>query len=95
MRFNLGIVRAVKPQALAAEGGNLFSVDDNLRATALINLTGAGRQEISIKQGSLEASNVDVSKEMTDLIASQRSYEMNSRAVTMGDQMMGLINSVR
>lgn len=95
LRFNLGIVRAVKPQALAAEGGNLFSVDDNLRATALINLTGAGRQEISIKQGSLEASNVDVSKEMTDLIASQRSYEMNSRAVTMGDQMMGLINSVR
>ncbi|GIN65149.1 flagellar hook-basal body protein [Bacillus sonorensis] len=95
LRFNLGIVRAVKPQALIEEGSNLFSVDDNLRATALINLTGAGRQDISMKQGFLEASNVDVSKEMTDLIASQRSYQMNSRAVTMGDQMMGLINSVR
>ncbi|MCY8081643.1 flagellar basal body rod C-terminal domain-containing protein, partial [Bacillus haynesii] len=94
-RFNLGIVRAVKPQALTEEGSNLFSVSDELRATALINLNGAGRQDISLKQGFLEASNVDVSKEMTDLISSQRSYQMNSRAITMGDQMMGLINSVR
>ncbi|MCY8344047.1 flagellar hook-basal body protein [Bacillus haynesii] len=95
LRFNLGIVRAVKPQALTEEGSNLFSVSDELRATALINLNGAGRQDISLKQGFLEASNVDVSKEMTDLISSQRSYQMNSRAITMGDQMMGLINSVR
>lgn len=95
LRFNLGIVRAVKPQALTEEGSNLFSVSDELRATALINLNGAGRQDISLKQGFLESSNVDVSKEMTDLISSQRSYQMNSRAITMGDQMMGLINSVR
>lgn len=95
LRFNLGIVRAVKPQALTEEGSNLFSVSDELRATALINLNGAGRQDIFLKQGFLESSNVDVSKEMTDLISSQRSYQMNSRAITMGDQMMGLINSVR
>ncbi|WFA04864.1 flagellar hook-basal body protein [Bacillus sp. HSf4] len=95
LSFNLGIAQAVKPQALAAEGGNLFSVREDLRDTALINLNGAGRQDISMKQGFLESSNVDISKEMTDLISSQRSYQMNSRAISMGDQMMGLINSVR
>ncbi|MDA1476647.1 flagellar hook-basal body protein [Bacillus changyiensis] len=95
LKFTLGIVKAVKPQALKATGSNLFSVQDELRPTALINLVGANRQDISMKQGFLEGSNVDVTKEMTDLIATQRSYQMNSRAITMGDQMMGLINSVR
>ncbi|MED1740649.1 flagellar hook-basal body protein [Bacillus swezeyi] len=95
LSFSLGIAQAVKPQALAEAGSNLFSVRDDLRDTALINLNGAERQDVSIKQGFLESSNVDVSKEMSDLISSQRSYQMNSRAISMGDQMMGLINSVR
>ncbi len=48
-----------------------------------------------MEQGALESSNVDMSKEMTDLIVSQRSYQLNSRTITLGDQMLGLINSVR
>jgi len=45
--------------------------------------------------GTLESSNVDISKEMTDLIAAQRSYQFNSRAITLADQMLGLINGIR
>ncbi len=92
--FNLGIVNVNNPQALHAEGDNLFSVN-GAGASAIEELTGANRQAIGMEQGALEGSNVDMSKEMTDLIVSQRSYQLNSRTITLGDQMLGLINSVR
>ncbi|WP_375540520.1 flagellar basal body rod C-terminal domain-containing protein [Peribacillus simplex] len=44
---------------------------------------------------SLKTSNVDLSKEMTDLINVQRSYQFQSRTVTMADQMSGLVNGIR
>ncbi|MER2115561.1 MAG: flagellar basal body rod C-terminal domain-containing protein, partial [Solibacillus isronensis] len=36
-----------------------------------------------------------VSKEMTNLIQAQRSYQFNTRAITIADQMLGLINGIR
>ena len=41
----------------------------------------------TVNQGYLEASNVDPVKEITDLIAAQRAYEMNSKVITAADQM--------
>ncbi|MDL5143225.1 flagellar hook-basal body protein [Bacillus atrophaeus] len=93
-QFNLGVVQVNNPQALKSEGNNLFSLNGNA-AAALEELNGANRQSIGIQQGALEMSNVDISKQMTDLISSQRSYQLNSRTITMGDQMLGLVNSVR
>jgi len=40
-----------------------------------------------IVQGSLEASNVEVVQEMVDMISAMRAYELNSKAITSGDQM--------
>ncbi|KAA6448018.1 flagellar hook-basal body protein [Bacillus atrophaeus] len=93
-QFNLGVVQVNNPQKLKSEGNNLFSLNGNA-AAALEELNGANRQSIGIQQGALEMSNVDISKQMTDLISSQRSYQLNSRTITMGDQMLGLVNSVR
>ena len=56
---------------------------------------GPDRDQISIEQGALEQSNVDLSKEMTDLIQVQRSYQFQARSINMADQMMGLINGIR
>jgi len=39
-------------------------------------------------QGSLEQANVDVVSEMSDLIAAQRAYEMNSKVISAVDTMM-------
>ena len=72
----------------------MFSVDGNYQG-ALMALNGANRQAIQLQQGALETSNVDMSKELTDLMTTQRSYQMNSRTITMGDQMLGLINTIR
>jgi len=46
----------------------------------------------SIQQGFLESSNVDPVKEITELIAAQRAYEMNSKVIQAADEMYGTIS---
>jgi flagellar basal-body rod protein FlgG len=49
-----------------------------------------------IHQGYLEASNVDPVKEITNLIAAQRAYEMNSKVIQAADQMASTVtNGIR
>jgi flagellar basal-body rod protein FlgG len=46
----------------------------------------------SIRQGYLESSNVDPVKEITDLIAAQRAYEMNSKIIQAADDMSSTVS---
>jgi flagellar basal-body rod protein FlgG len=48
-----------------------------------------------LRQGYLEASNVNVVQEITQLIAAQRAYEMNSKVIEATDQMLQTANNVR
>ena len=41
-----------------------------------------------LKQGFLEASNVNVVEELVTMIQAQRAYEMNSKAIQTSDQML-------
>ena len=41
-----------------------------------------------IQQGNLEQANVEVVSEMSELIAAQRAYEMNSKVMGAADQML-------
>ncbi|MCL6705514.1 flagellar basal-body rod protein FlgG [Pseudomonas sp. R2.Fl] len=45
-----------------------------------------------LKQGYLEASNVDSVKEITDLISAQRAYEMNSKVIQTADEMAQIVS---
>ncbi|MFQ5356300.1 MAG: flagellar basal-body rod protein FlgG [Mariprofundaceae bacterium] len=47
-----------------------------------------------IAQGSLEMSNVNVVEEMVNLIAGQRAYEMNSKALKAADEMLQAAGNV-
>ena len=49
----------------------------------------------TIRPKSLEQSNVDLGRTMTDLIQVQRAYQMNSRMIQNGEQMWSLANSLR
>jgi flagellar basal-body rod protein FlgG len=40
-----------------------------------------------VLQGALETSNVEIVQEMTDMIAAQRAYEINAKAITASDEM--------
>ncbi|MGD6875629.1 flagellar hook-basal body protein [Bacillus infantis] len=94
--FSLGIVRVNRPQFLEQQGGNLLSLQEGAEEIDVITeLTGALRGEAGVQQGVLEQSNVNMQKEMTDLITVQRAYQFQSRAISMADQMMGLVNGIR
>ncbi len=102
IQFDLAVTQITKPQVMEhLNNGAYISVPDNLQelgyaeGDVLTELQGLNRNEVSMQIGTLESSNVDVSKEMTDLIAAQRSYQFNSRAITLADQMLGLINGIR
>ncbi|MFD9626096.1 flagellar hook-basal body protein [Peribacillus muralis] len=99
--FGLGIVSVKKPQFLDRLGGNLLGLPENINNLGvtvddiMTSLIGDSRDQIAVRQGALESSNVDLSKEMSDLINVQRSYQFQSRSITMADQMGGLINGIR
>jgi flagellar basal-body rod protein FlgG len=46
-------------------------------------------------QGSIEASNVDLSSEMVTLLLMQRAYGANAQIVQVGDQLMAIANGLR
>jgi flagellar basal-body rod protein FlgG len=85
-RIQLVTVRA--PQALQSAGDNLFV------PTAGSGAPQAMRNGV-VAQGSLEASNVDLADAMTEMMDSQRSFQMASKAVQMQDQILQIANEVK
>jgi len=48
-----------------------------------------------IRQGAIENSNVNIVEEITNLIAAQRAYEMNSNVITTSDEMLQTVTQLR
>lgn len=80
-------------KGLEALGSNLFSETEasGPPITTTPGLDGLG----TLRQGFLEESSVDAVREITELIAAQRGYEMNSKVISAADQMMGAMTQVR
>lgn len=49
----------------------------------------------TIRQGFLEASNVDAIESITRLITAQRAYELNSRVISTADEMLSTLSQLR
>lgn len=77
----------INPNGLEAMGGNLYreSVASGQPLLAAPTQNGLG----SVRQGSLETSNVNVVEELVNMIETQRAYEMNSKAIQTTDSMLG------
>ncbi len=77
---------------LRSLGGNLFgeSVASGAPTLHVPGQEGVGE----LKQGYLERSNVDVVAELVRLIAAQRAYEINTKAITISDRMLSTSNSL-
>ena len=51
--------------------------------------------DTGVRQGSLEGSNVDLTKEMTKIIEAQRAYQYTLRMVQTTDEIQSLVNTLR
>ena len=89
---NLNLYSFVNPAGLSSEGGNMYS------ATDASGLEIAGRPLENgfgeLLSGSLEKSNVEVVTELISLISAQRAYEINSRAIRAGDEMLSTTTDI-
>ncbi len=92
----LQLVNITKPQLLQHNGENNFVFPDleELELEVADVLEEAAGTDV-FRQSSLEMSNVDMSKEMTNMLEAQRFYQFNSQAISITDQMMGLVTNLR
>ena len=90
---SISLVRFVNPAGLESIGKNLY-----LQTGASGDPTqgkpgdeGFG----TLAQGFIEMSNVSVVEEMVNMIAGQRAYEINSKAIQTADEMLQMANNIR
>ena len=78
---------------LDAQGSNLLlaSAASGNAVTGTPGAPGFG----TTMQGFVETSNVNVVSEITNLITAQRAYEMNSKVITAGNEMMSTLTNLR
>ena len=48
-----------------------------------------------MNSGYLEGSNVDLAKEFTDMITTQRGFQANSRVITTSDEMLQILKGLK
>jgi len=87
------IATFMNPAGLRAIGGNLYEKTE-ASGEPIFGLPGE-RGFGATLQGYLEKSNVDVVKEMVDLIVAQRTYEINSKAVKTADEILAMTNRLK
>ena len=85
----LSLVKVPNPDSLGKVGNSLFRFKSN--ATPEV----ANLETASLRQGFIESSNVNIVKEMTDMISATRVFESTQKAISAYDQMADkLVNNV-
>jgi flagellar basal-body rod protein FlgG len=76
----------INPSGLESLGQNMYmeTASSGTPSTNVPGTNGTG----TVSQGYVETSNVNVVEELVNMIQSQRAYEINSKAITVSDQML-------
>ncbi|MBT9497944.1 MAG: flagellar hook-basal body complex protein, partial [Zoogloea sp.] len=89
---NIQIAGFVNPGGLQSVGENLY-LETAASGTANPNTPGTNGVGV-LNQTYVETSNVNVAEELVLMIQTQRAYELNSRAVSTSDSMLGKLTSL-
>ncbi|OMF35862.1 flagellar hook-basal body protein [Paenibacillus sp. FSL H8-0548] len=93
---SIKLLHASRPAALTAVSDNLFVIANGINTGDVVQqIVPDSDNLISLRQGSLEQSNVQLTDEMTELINVQRAYQLAARALSSSDTMMSLTNGLR
>ena len=89
---NIQLASFVNPGGLQSVGENLFL---ETAASGTPNPNTPGTNGVgSLNQTYVETSNVNVAEELVLMIQTQRAYELNSRAISTSDNMLGKLTSL-
>jgi flagellar hook protein FlgE len=81
------------PQMLVSEANNLYSGMANAGPLSAMSAPGSSGLG-SVQSGYLEASNVDLSSEMANLITAQQAFAANSKVITTSDEMLQTLDNM-
>ncbi|MCC6465214.1 MAG: flagellar basal-body rod protein FlgG [Planctomycetes bacterium] len=87
------IARFINPKGMRAIGDNLFLATE-ASGQPETGTPGSANFGTIVPQA-LEESNVEIVREMVDLISAQRAYEINSNAIKTSDEMLRVANGLR
>lgn len=82
----LALANVPNPEGLQNLGSGLLRLND--RAGDLSLEIASNMSGTNITSGALESSNVDLAKEFTDMIITQRAYQSNARVIQTADQIL-------
>ena len=85
--FTIDGVTVTSPEHLLADGGGEF--------TPTASSGGPHPATGKVRQGALEASNVNIASEMALMVSTQRDYQLTSTAIQDESQMMSIANQLR
>jgi flagellar basal-body rod protein FlgG len=89
---NIQLASFVNVGGLQSTGENLY-VETASSGTATPNTPGNNGVGL-LNQGYVETSNVNVAEELVSMIQTQRAYELNSKAITTSDNMLGRLTQL-
>jgi len=94
------LVQVLRPQMLIHMGDNAYTLPDYIdpaleQVVRQLDPNDPEVANVAVRQGFLEQSNVNVAEEMAELIAAQRAYQLNARALVSADNLMHLANTLR
>jgi flagellar hook protein FlgE len=84
----------VNPNGLQPKGDNVWA-ETAASGQPLTGAPGSGTKLGALSSGSLEASNVDLTAELVNLIIAQRTYQANAQTVKTQDQVMQTLVNMR
>jgi len=82
----IGMAKFTNNEGLSSEGGNVYNQTANSGDPIIGTAATAGRG--FIQSSALEASNVDLSRALTQLIIIQRGFQANGKTITTSDQLL-------
>ena len=82
----IGMAKFTNNEGLSTEGGNVYIQTSNSGDPIIGTAATAGRG--FIQSSALEASNVDLSRALTQLIIIQRGFQANGKTITTSDQLL-------
>lgn len=89
----IGMAKFTNNEGLVADGGNVFLQSANSGDPIIGTAATAGRG--FMQSSSLEASNVDLSKSLTNLIIIQRGYQANAKTITTSDTLLETLLGIK
>lgn len=89
---SLQLASFINPAGLESVGENLY-LETTASGAPQTNTPGSNGVGV-LNQGYVETSNVNVAEELVNMIQAQRAFELNSKAVTVSDQMLQKLSNM-